>query len=446
MSFEKLGLIKPLLRAVEELGYKEPTTVQVRAIPLVLAKSDVFATAQTGTGKTAAFALPILQKLRNVESHEERTIKAIILSPTRELSIQIYEDIKNYSKYMHVQCEILVGGKDLENQQRALKKGTDIIIATPGRLLEHVEKGLDVSGVEIFVLDEADRMLDMGFAKDIRKVHPMLPKRHQTLLFAATYSDKVRKLSKLVLTKPAFIETSKKNSTVDAINQVAYMVDTDKKAALLAYLIGSRNYPQVLVFTRTKVSADELVLELKKDGLKCGIIHGDKSIANRMKTLNQFKAGEIRVLVATDIASRGLDIEELPYVINYELPSVPEDYVHRVGRTGRAGRDGEAISLLDIYEKFDIRDIERVIGMKIPQEVVAGFEPDPTIRRKDQDELSLKNEHKKPEIKHQRKTVKKYSSNARPKQESKPAAKAPVKSFAKPVTKKKRKTTKRDVK
>jgi ATP-dependent RNA helicase RhlE len=442
MSFEKLGLIKPLLRAIEELGYENPTTIQTRAIPLVLAKSDIFATAQTGTGKTAAFALPILQRLRNSESSEDRAIKAVILSPTRELSIQIYEDIKNYSKHMHVQCEILVGGKDLEAQQRALKKGTDIIIATPGRFLELTEKGLNITGIEMFVLDEADRMLDMGFAKDIRKVHTLLPKRHQTLLFSATYSDKVRKLSKLVLTKPAFIETSKKNSTVDAINQVAYMVDADKKAALLAYLIGSRNFPQVLVFTRTKVSADELVLELKKDGLKCGIIHGDKTLANRLKTLTQFKSGEIRVLVAIDIASRGLDIEELPYVINYELPSVPEDYVHRVGRTGRAGRHGEAISLLDIYEKFDIRDIERVIGMKIPQEVVEGFEPDPTIRRKDQDELKLKSEHKKPEAKFQRKNVKKPSSNARPKVESK----TPTKSFVKPVTKKKRKTTKRDAK
>ncbi|MCX6053102.1 MAG: DEAD/DEAH box helicase [Campylobacterales bacterium] len=413
MSFEKLGLIKPLLGAIKELGFEHPTVIQKRAIPLVLAKEDIFATAQTGTGKTAAFGLPLLQRLRNTTANEDRAIRAIIVSPTRELSIQIFEDMKDFSKHMSVECAVLVGGKDLESQQKLLKTGIDIIIATPGRLMEHVEKGLDLSKIEIFVLDEADRMLDMGFAKEIRKVHPLLPKRHQTLLFAATFSDKVRKLSKLLLTKPAFIETSKKNSTVDTINQIAYMVDADKKAALLAYLIGSRNYPQVLVFTRTKASADTLVLELRKDGLKCGIIHGDKTQANRQKTLNEFKEGKIKVLVATDIASRGLDIEELPYVINYELPSVPEDYVHRVGRTGRAGRDGEAISLLDVYEKFDIKDIERVIGMKIPKETVAGFEPDPTLRRADTDEVKLKNEHKKPEVKYHKRNMKSPSSNKR---------------------------------
>ena len=424
MSFEKLGLIRPLLGAIKELGYEHPTTIQKRAIPLVLAKSDIFATAQTGTGKTAAFALPILQRLRHTDATADRALKAVILSPTRELSIQIFEDIGNYAKHMKVECAVLVGGKDIETQQRALKKGVDIIIATPGRFLEHVENGLDVKNIEVLVLDEADRMLDMGFTKEIRKVHPLLPKRHQTLLFSATYSDKVRKLSKLVLTKPAFIETSKKNSTVDTINQVAYMVDTNRKAELLAYLIGSRNYPQVLVFTRTKVSADELFIELQKDGLKCGVIHGDKTQAKRGKTLAQFKEGKIKVLVATDIASRGLDIEELPYVINYELPAVAEDYVHRVGRTGRAGRHGEAISLLDIYEKYDVKEIERVIGMKIPQETVDGFEPDPTIRRKDQDEFKAKSEHKKPDTSRNRK----------------PASKP----FVKRASTKKRKTTKRD--
>ena len=432
MSFEKLGLIKPLLSAISELGYEHPTLIQKRAIPLVLAKSDIFATAQTGTGKTAAFGLPILQRLRKTDATESRVLKAVILSPTRELSIQIFEDLSNYAKHMKVECAVLVGGKDITAQQRAMKKGVDIIIATPGRFLEHIENGLDISHVEVFVLDEADRMLDMGFSKEIRKIHPLLPKRHQTLLFSATYSEKVRKLSKLVLTKPAFIETSKKNSTVDTINQIAYLVDTDRKAELLAYLIGSRNYPQVLVFTRTKVSADILVEELRKDGLKCGIIHGDKTQANRLKTLKQFKEGEVKVLVATDIASRGLDIEHLPYVINYELPSVPEDYVHRVGRTGRAGREGEAISLIDIYEKYDIKDIEIVIGMKIPKETVDGFEPDPTIRRKDVDELKLKGEHKKASGKKERQ----FNKNTAARPQTKKQA----------VTKKKRKTTKRDAK
>ncbi|MCD6173321.1 MAG: DEAD/DEAH box helicase [Sulfurimonas sp.] len=428
MSFEKLGLIKPLLSAISELGYEHPTTIQKRAIPLVLAKSDIFATAQTGTGKTAAFGLPILQRLRKTDARADRAVKAVILSPTRELSIQIFEDLDNFAKYMKVECAVLVGGKDIISQQKVLKKGVDIIIATPGRFLEHVERGLDIKSIEVLVLDEADRMLDMGFTKDIRKIHPLLPKRHQTLLFSATYSDKVRRLSKLVLKSPAFIETSKKNSTVDTINQVAYLVDTDRKAELLAYLIGSRNYPQVLVFTRTKVSANELFVELQKDGLKCGLIHGDISQAKRLKTLKEFKEMKVRVLVATDIASRGLDIEELPYVINYELPSVPEDYVHRVGRTGRAGRNGEAISLIDIYEKFDIKEIEVVIGQKIPQETVDGFEPDPTIRRKDQDEIKLKAEHKKPD----KKKVRQYNKNTT--------------GMLTKRTAKKRKTTKRDPK
>jgi len=426
MSFEKLGVFKPLLDAITDLGYTKPTTIQTRAIPLVLQKKDIFATAQTGTGKTAAFALPILQRLR--KPIEGRGVRAVILSPTRELSIQIHDDIKNYAKYMDIKVDILVGGKDLQKQRERLKKGTEIIIATPGRLLEHIENGLNLNDVEIFVLDEADRMLDMGFTRDIRKIHPLLPKRHQTLLFSATFSDKVRKLSKLILTKPAFIETAKKNTTVDTINQIAYQVDTDRKAELLAYLIGSRNYPQVLVFTRTKASADELSEELKKDGLKVGVIHGDKTKANRLKTLTQFKEGKFRVLVATDIASRGLDIEELPYVINYELPSIPEDYVHRVGRTGRAGREGEAITLIDIYEKFDIKEVEKLIGQKIPKEVVEGFEPDPNIRRKDIDEVKLKAEHKreaKKFVKHT-KTVKKVTAKS-------------LKS-----AKKKRKTTKRD--
>ena len=430
MSFEKLGIIKPLLSAIEDMGYETPTLVQTRSIPLVLAKSDIFATAQTGTGKTAAFGLPILQRLRKPQ--EGKGVRAVILSPTRELSIQIYEDLEKYSKNMNIKTMILVGGKDLEKQKQKLKEGVDIIIATPGRLMEHTEKGLSLKDVEMFVLDEADRMLDMGFTKDIRLIHPLLPKRHQTLLFSATFSEKVRKLSKLILTKPAFIETAKKNTTVDTINQVAYMVDTVRKAELLAYIIGSRNFPQVLVFTKTKKSADELVVELKKDGLKCGVIHGDKTKANRLKTLTQFKEGVFKVLVATDIASRGLDIEHLPYVINYELPSIPEDYVHRVGRTGRAGRQGEAISLIDIYEKYDIRDIEKLIGEKIPQETVEGFEPDPTIRRKDVDEVKLKAEHKRSSGKKERQ-YNKNTSGVVAKTKNAPRA-----------TKKKRKTTKRD--
>jgi ATP-dependent RNA helicase RhlE len=406
MSFEKLGLIKPLLDAITESGYSEPTNIQNRAIPLVLQKHDIFATAQTGTGKTAAFALPLLQRLRK-SVPEARKLRGLIIAPTRELCVQIHDDFTTYGKYMGLHIDLIVSGKDINAQRKRLKSGVDIVIATPGRILELAESGLSLNEIEIFVLDEADRMLDMGFVKEIRKIHPLLPKRHQTLLFSATYSEKVRRLSKLILTKPAFIESAKKNSTVDTINQIAYRVDEDKKAALTSYLIGSHNFPQVLVFTRTKTSADALVAELLKDGLKAGVIHGDKTKANRLKTLDQFREGKLRVLVATDIASRGLDIEELPYVINYELPSVPEDYVHRVGRTGRAGREGEAITLIDIYEKYDIKDIERVIGKKIPKETVAGFEPDPTIRREDREEVKLKSEHKKPEEKRFKKSTKK---------------------------------------
>lgn len=441
MSFEKLGVIKQLLDSIKELGYSEPTAIQKRAIPLVLAKSDVFATAQTGTGKTAAFALPMLQRLRK-QNGEKRTVRGVVIAPTRELSLQIRDDIVAYAKNMDIKVALLVGGRDIEAQQKSLQDGVDIVVGTPGRVQEHLQKGLKMDSLEIFVLDEADRMLDMGFSKEIKNIHAVLPKRHQTLLFCATYSMKVRKLSKLILIKPEFVEVAKKNSTAEAINQIAYLVDTDKKAPLTAYIIGSRNFRQVLVFTRTKASADVLVEELKKDGLKCGVIHGDKTQANRQKTLNEFKEEKIRVLVATDIASRGLDIEELPYVINYELPLIPEDYVHRVGRTGRAGRDGEAISLVDIYEKFELKRIEKLISKKIKQEVVAGFEPDPTIRRKDEDEIRLKSEHKSVTLKSGKKTTLTSRGKAAVKSAKSTEKKAVVKS--KQPTAKKRKTTKRD--
>ncbi|MDD5156472.1 DEAD/DEAH box helicase [Sulfurimonas sp.] len=443
MSFEKLGVIKQLLKSIKDLGYEKPTTIQKRAIPLVLAKSDVFATAQTGTGKTAAFGLPMLQRLRKTTADESRAIRGLILAPTRELSIQIYEDLQNYAKGMDLDISVLVGGKDIETQQKLLKKGVDIIIGTPGRVMELVSKGVSLASIEIFVLDEADRMLDMGFAKDIRVIHPLLPKRHQTLLFSATSSDKVRKLSKLLLTKPDFVEVSKKNSTVETINQVAYLVDTDKKAALLAYIIGSRNFRQVLVFTKTKASADSLIAELKNDGLKCGVIHGDKTQAHRLKTLNEFKEGKIKVLVATDIASRGLDIEDLPFVINYELPSIPEDYVHRVGRTGRAGKDGIAISLLDIYDVFDIKAVEKLIGKKIQKEVVEGFEPDKSVRRKDQDEVKIKSEYKSAEKKQSSKKYSTKKSTFKKLDSKKVGTKKPAEAKKAPASKK-RKTTKRD--
>ncbi|MBD3825080.1 MAG: DEAD/DEAH box helicase [Epsilonproteobacteria bacterium] len=394
MSFEKLGIIKPIVEAIAQMGIIEPTPVQERAIPEALAKKDIFATAQTGTGKTAAFSLPMIQRIKRGEDEKILT-RGVVISPTRELALQIAEDITNYAKNLPLQCVVLVGGKDYKVQTRAIQRGADVIVATPGRLDEHIKRGLKLDNVEFFVVDEADRMLDMGFAKEIRNVHEHLPKRHQTMLFCATTNDKVRKISKLLLVKPVFIETAKKNSTVENINQIAYKVDKEKKAALLAYLIGSRNMQQVLVFTQTKVSADALESELKKDALKCAVIHGDKTQAVRTKNWNRFKNGEVRVLIATDIASRGLDIEELPYVINYELPLVHEDYIHRVGRTGRAGRDGIAISLLDVHERQDIKAIEKLIDMKLEQDIVAGFEPDPTIKRKEVETVKLKNEYSK---------------------------------------------------
>jgi len=395
VSFEKLGIFDPLLDAIEDLGYKEPTPIQSRSIPLIFAKKDIFATAQTGTGKSAAFGLPLLQRLRNAHKSEKNHPKALVLAPTRELAMQLADDFASFAKYMDINIALLIGGKDLTSQNLKLKERVDIIVATPGRVMEHTQKGLKLTSVEIFVVDEADRMLDMGFSKDLLAIAALLPKRHQSLLFSATYSQKVRDLAKLLLTKPEFVQTAKQNSTVENIEQVAYLVDADKKASLLAYIVGSRNYTQVLVFTRTKASADELAREIEKDGLKCGIIHGEKTQAARTKALALFKERRLRVLVATDIASRGLDIEDLDVVFNYELPLVPEDYVHRVGRTGRAGKSGLAISLLDANEKSEIRRIEKLIGKKLPKESIKGFEPDPTLRRSDEKEITPKSEHKK---------------------------------------------------
>ena len=379
MSFEKIGLIKPIRDAIGELGYTEPTPIQDRTIGLVLAKKDIFATAQTGTGKTAAFMLPIIQRLRDNKPLASKSVRVVVMTPTRELAMQIEEETKKYLKYMDSSIALLVGGKSLEAQVKQLENGIDILIATPGRLREHIiNKTIDLKHIEIFVIDEADRMLDMGFVTDIRLIHAELRKGHQTLLFSATYTDKVRKLSRLVLKQPEFVETARQNKTIDAINQQIYIVDADRKAELLSYLIGSRNFQQVLVFTKTKKSADILVEELKLDGLKAEVIHGDKTLAQRNKTLTKFKKKELNVLVATDIASRGIDIEELPQVINYELPSVPEDYVHRIGRTGRAGHVGEAITLLDINEKEHMKAIERLIHVKIPRSEIKGFEVDIT--------------------------------------------------------------------
>ena len=391
MRFEDFGLNEKLLQSIQELGFKKPTYIQERTIPVVLDKKDVFATAQTGTGKTAAFGLPMLHRLKKHSSKHPRTL---ILAPTKELALQISEDLKNYGKYLDLTVAMIVGAKDVASQKRELKKGVDIVVATPSKILEHIQSGFNLSDIEFFILDEADRMLDMGFVKDIRKLNEYFSKKHQTLLFSATITDKIRKLSKLLLRRPIFIETAKKNTTVKNISQIAYKVDEEKKAEATAYLIGSRNFEQVLVFTRTKKSADALFEILLEYGLKAKVIHGDIQRSTRLRRIKEFKTGKFQVLVATDIASRGLDIAELPCVINYELPAVPSDYIHRVGRTGRAGREGEAISLLDIYERYDIRQIEKIIEKKIPQEILKDFEPDPTRKREEREAIKLKSEHK----------------------------------------------------
>jgi ATP-dependent RNA helicase RhlE len=394
MSFEKLGLIRPLLDTLKQLDYQHPTPIQNRVIGPAFAKKDVFATAQTGTGKTAAFLLPMIQRLRHKQDTKKSSPRALILAPTRELAIQIEQEAIRYAQNLQLSFILLAGGKSLQYQQKKLKELPDIIVATPGRLREHTTNDtIDFTKIEIFVVDEADRMLDMGFVTDIRHIHEKLPKRHQTLLFSATYNDKVRKLSRLILKKPVFIETAKQNSATELVEQMIYLVDKEQKARALSYLIGSQNLQQVLVFTKTKKSADALIEELTLDGLKTGIIHGDKTQASRGKTLQKFKDKEIQVLVATDIASRGIDIEQLPQVINYELPTLKEDYIHRIGRTGRAGHDGKAITLLDNEEKEQMKAIERLLHVKIPREQLKGFELDvtkPTTR-----ETTTKPMHKK---------------------------------------------------
>ncbi len=384
MSFEKLGVNAHLLKAIKEQGYDTPTPIQAQAIPIILQKKDILAGAQTGTGKTAGFTLPMLELLSRAQRIrrplEHKGIRVIILSPTRELSMQIFEDINAYAKYMSIETMILVGDKDLEKQKQRLKEGVDIVIATPGRLLEHLGSGLSLSSVEVMVLDEADRMLDMGFTKDIRKIHPLLPKRHQTLLFSATYSDEIKKLSQKFLRSPSLIEVARANTSSEIVKQAVYHVDKERKRELLTHLINEGKWQQVLVFTRTKHGANRLCEQLDKDGISSAAIHGNKSQNARTKALADFKEGTVKVLVATDIAARGIDIDQLPHVVNFELPNVSEDYVHRIGRTGRAGNVGEAISLVCVDEDEFLRGIEKLINKDIPKVWLKEFKPDPSIK------------------------------------------------------------------
>jgi ATP-dependent RNA helicase RhlE len=385
MSFDSLGLAEPLLRAVREQGYDTPTPIQAQAIPAVLKGGDLLAGAQTGTGKTAGFTLPMLHRLSTTPAVRDArgriAIRALILTPTRELAAQVEESVRTYGQYLKLSSMVMFGGVGMQPQIDRLRKGVDILVATPGRLLDHHQQGtLDLSKVEIFVLDEADRMLDMGFIHDIKKVLAVLPAKKQSLLFSATFSDEIKALADRLLNSPALIEVARRNATAETIAQKIHPVDRDKKKELLAHLIERGNWHQVLVFTRMKHGANRLAEFLNKEGISAMAIHGNKSQGARTKALSEFKAGTLQVLVATDIAARGIDIDQLPHVVNYELPNVPEDYVHRIGRTGRAGAQGEAISLVCVDEDIFLRDIEKLIKRSIPREVVAGFEPDPNAK------------------------------------------------------------------
>ena len=379
-SFQNLGLSAELLRALAEQGYTQPTPIQSQAIPIVLSGRDLLGAAQTGTGKTAGFTLPLLQLLaaRANAGHSpaRHPVRSLILVPTRELAAQVHESVRNYGKYLGLRSTVVYGGVGINPQIADLRRGVDIVVATPGRLLDHVQqKTIDLRQVEILVLDEADRMLDMGFIRDIRRILSLLPTKRQNLLFSATFSDDIRKLSRQFLNDPATVEIARRNAPIELVTQLAHPVDKDRKRALLSHLVKARNWQQVLVFTKTKRGANRLAEQLGQDGIDADAIHGNKSQPARMRTLKRFKDNELQVLVATDIAARGLDIEALPHVVNYDLPHVSEDYVHRIGRTGRAGSAGEAVSLVSGEDRPLMAAIERLIDRKIEHTAVAGFEP-----------------------------------------------------------------------
>jgi len=389
MSFANLGLSADIVRAVSEQGYSQPTPIQKKAIPIALKGLDILAGAQTGTGKTAGFTLPMLQILSQYNQEKGyRPIKALIVTPTRELAAQVSDNVTNYSKYLKITSTVVFGGVKINPQIKKLRSGIDILTATPGRLLDHAnQKTIDLSKIEILVLDEADRMLDMGFLPDIKRILDLLPKKRQNLLFSATFSNDIRKLADRLLNKPRLIEVAQRNTTAERIEQVVYLVDKGRKRQLLSFLIGSGNWKQILVFTRTKHGANRLTKQLEADGLKSAAIHGNKSQGARTKALSDFKNGSIRVLVATDIAARGLDIDQLPHVVNFELPNIPEDYIHRIGRTGRAGNEGEALSLVCINEYKLLRDIENLLKFNIPKKQIDSFSPGPAIKAMPKDRV-----------------------------------------------------------
>ncbi len=378
MPFTSLGLMDGLVRAIADQGYATPTPIQTRAIPVVLAGRDLLAAAQTGTGKTAAFTLPLLQRLHQHPPARKgrRPVRALVLTPTRELAAQVGDSVRGYGRHLPLRSAVIFGGVGINPQIDTLRRGVDILVATPGRLLDHAGQGtVDLSTVEVLVLDEADRMLDMGFIRDIRRILALLPRQRQNLLFSATFSSEIRTLADGLLHNPESVEVAPRNATAERVNQQVHPVDRNRKQALLAHLVTTGGWGQTLVFTRTKHGANRLAQQLERDGISAAAIHGNKSQGARTRALGDFKQGQVRVLVATDIAARGLDIAELPHVVNYELPNVPEDYVHRIGRTARAGRDGQAVSLVCEDEMAHLKAIQRLLGQTLPTLVVAGFAP-----------------------------------------------------------------------
>ncbi|CAM4126849.1 DEAD/DEAH box helicase [Flavobacterium sinopsychrotolerans] len=382
MSFNSLGLSDALLKAISKKGYTTPSPIQQKAIPPILEGKDVLASAQTGTGKTAGFTLPILQILSQGQQLRQRPIRALILTPTRELAAQILANIKEYSVFLDLKSTVIFGGVNQNPQVTQLRQGVDILVATPGRLIDLQNQGLiSLAKVEILVLDEADRMLDMGFVRDIERIIKVLPTKRQNLLFSATFSTDIKKLAMGILHHPVHVEATPENTTVDAITQIIYPVAKEKKTELIIKLITEGNWKQILVFTRTKQGANKLTESMISAGIKAAAIHGNKGQGARTKALAGFKDGSLTALVATDIAARGLDIPLLPHVVNFELPNIPEDYVHRIGRTGRAGANGEAISLFSPDETVFLRDIEKLVGLNLPKENIKGFEPDPNASK-----------------------------------------------------------------
>ncbi|CAM1342218.1 DEAD/DEAH box helicase [Tenacibaculum amylolyticum] len=391
MTFKSLGLKEELLKAVEEKGYTTPSPIQEKAIPVILKGQDVLASAQTGTGKTAGFTLPILQIITDTKNPKFRPIRALILTPTRELAAQIYDNVRDYSQYLNIRSTVIFGGVKPKSQIATIKNGIDVLVATPGRLLDlHDQKALSLKRVDILILDEADRMLDMGFVRDIKKIIALLPSKRQNLLFSATFSKEIKALAKGILTNPTLVEAAPENTTAEMVTQKIYRVPKSRKAAMVIQLISDGNWNQVLIFTRTKHGANRLTEKLVKRGISAAAIHGNKSQGARTKALKGFKENTIRVLVATDIAARGLDIPLLPHVINYELPNIPEDYVHRIGRTGRAGASGEAISLVGDEELAYVKGIEKLLKQKLKIVELEGFDLT-TTQQTEQKKATTKN-------------------------------------------------------